>query len=207
MITFQTLKARTDLKTYIGIWFPAQETTATDSYVSAVQAEILRPAGQGLFSLNRKDLLERQATLFALFTNRHGHRELVAGLHAVVDGDSTQWLQGAIVQPEFRGRGLMKPLAGIARLVGALGGARTTSCVVRVYPNGTANTPSLLSFTAVGLRQRPEEGRAKLKGDRHDLHLFATAEPDATVRYLTLTGDVRTLAPAQAEIDRWSERS
>ena len=206
MITVETLKANADRKTYVGIWFPGEETEATSLYVSGLQAEIPRPGGQGLFSLDREDLLERQATLFGLFTDRHGYPEFVAGLHAVVDGDGTQWLQGAVVQPEFRGRGLMKPLGGIARLVGAFGGARATSCVVRVYPDGRINTPSLLSFTAVGLRSQTEIGRTKLKGDHHDRHLFATAETDGTVRYLTLTGDARTLPSAQAEIDKWGEK-
>lgn len=206
MTTPKTLRARDGGEFSVAIWPATQDIQVTDSYVSAIQEEILRPGGQGLFSLDQDDLLERKAMLFGLFVERHGRRDFAAGLHAVVDGGGTHWLQGAVVEPEFRGGGLLKPLAAIARVEGVLKGAKATSCVVRVYPDDSVNKPSLFSFIAIGLRPQSEKGRTKLKGDRHDRHLFATAEPDGTIRYEMLTGDERTLASAHAEIDRWSEK-
>lgn len=175
----------------------------TDLYVSAIHAEIRRPGGQGLFSLDRRDLTQRKATVFGLFAPRQNGRVLAAGLHTVIDGGDVQQIQGAIVDPGFRGAGLMKLLAAIARVDARRVGVRASSCVIRIYPDGTVNEPSLGTFVAVGLDPLPEFGRVKIEGTRHDRHLYATAEQDGTIRFVRLSGDERTFALAHAEIKKW----
>lgn len=177
---------------------------ALDRYVSVIEAEIARPGGQGLFSFDREDLANRDATVFQLVDAESGR--FAAGLHAVVDGGRAQWLQGAIVDPAYRGRGLLKVLAAIARETEVRLGLLGTRCVVRVYPDGTVNVPSLCSFAAVGVSPEPGIGRVRLGGDRCDRHLFATAERDGTIRFLTLSGDESTLGLALRELTEWAQR-
>ena len=78
--------------------------------------------------------------------------------------------------------------------------------MIRLYLDGAANLPSLRSFTAVGVLPLPDEGRVALRGDRHDRHLFATAEQDETIRHLTLASDESTHSLAIAELSK-SRRS
>jgi GNAT superfamily N-acetyltransferase len=177
---------------------------ALDQYVSAIEAEIARPGGQGLFNFDREDLAKRGSTVFELVDAESGR--FAAGLHAVVDGGRAQWLQGAIVDPAYRGRGLLRVLAAIARETEDRLGLLGTSCVVRVYPDETVNVPSLRSFVAVGVSPKPGVGRVPLRGDRCDRHLFATAEQDGTIRFLTLAGDESTRGSALRELSEWTKR-
>jgi hypothetical protein len=156
-------------------------------YVQSVQDTCSTPDGQGLFSLDSSSLLASRATIIvALHLDGRARFNFAGGVHAVGIGTGAVQIKGAVVDALYRGHGLFKRLAALARL---LAGAVETTAVVRVYPDGRVNLASAMSLSAVGIDRIEGLGRGVYKGDRFDRHLHATLEPDGrTFRYLRLAG-------------------
>jgi hypothetical protein len=166
-----------------------------DAYLQCVNETCARPEGHGLFWFDREVLLSRNATLvLASAADGRDKRRFAGGLHFTLAEGGGIYIQGAVVDQAFRGRGLLKQLAARARL---LSGEVPASAVVRVYPDDRVNLASLLSLSAVGVSRVVGVKSGRYQGNRFDGHLRATLEPDGrSFRYLTLHGDA-SLAEAR----------
>jgi GNAT superfamily N-acetyltransferase len=191
----------------ISKWQPDECPAKSAAYLRAIDDELHRPGGQGMFAFEHSDLVACGASIFGVFAQTGASAEFAGALYSTIDAGGQQWIKGAIVAPAFRGIGLLKVLASYARLHARddLGHASESLGVVRVYPDGSVNTPSLRSFVAAGLTERLSENRLPIKGERFDRHLLATAEEGGTFRSITLRGDASSLPTARAVIQAWED--
>lgn len=161
---------------------------ARGDYLDCVDRICRSDEGQGLYWFDDAWLLASGATLvLANHVSDDGPDRFAGGLSIVKDGAGAVSIRGAVVEPAFRGHGLLRRLAARGRLVA---GHVPVHAVVRVYPDDRANLASLLSLAAVGLNHIDGIGRAFYRNTPSDSHLRATLEGDGlTFRYLKLSAD------------------
>ncbi|MBF5089081.1 hypothetical protein F1640_03330 [Novosphingobium sp. NBM11] len=156
------------------------------AYLDCIDRVSRAPDGQGIFWFDGAWLAAHGATL--ILAEQHdndGQARFAGGLYLTEPEPGAIYIGGAVVDTPYRGHGLLKQLVARGRLQA---GEVAATAVVRVYPDGRVNLPSLLSLAVTGVSTVVGLGRGTFQNSPYDRHLKPSLEADGrTFRYLTLT--------------------